>query len=119
MILLQNPSRIVAQDFDIDTRTGFVPPIVPISRLPNQWEPWERVLDNLQSNRLSLGDKKNLSTEDAARSEAWRARVREVLCHNIGLPLNIILMLLFWSCPFCLSRICRDRTCCFEEDIKC
>jgi indoleamine 2,3-dioxygenase len=80
MILLQNPSHIVAQDFDIDAKTGFVPSIAPISRLPAQWETWECLLDDLKTNRLQLGHKPNLSAEEITKSEEWRARVRQVCC---------------------------------------
>jgi indoleamine 2,3-dioxygenase len=78
MILLQNPSCIIAQDYDIDPQTGFVPSIVPVSRLPVQWEAWESVLDDLKANRLKLGNKPNLSAEDTAKSEVWRSCVCEV-----------------------------------------
>lgn len=77
MILL-NPPGIVAQDYDIDPQTGFLPPTVPISRLPTQWQAWEGVLDDLKANRLQLGDKADIPASEAAKSEIWRARVREV-----------------------------------------
>ena len=109
MILLQNPTHIVAQDFEIDTRSGFVPSNIPISRLPTQWEAWECALDNLKANRLQLGDKPNLSAEDTSRSEAWRARIREVHCPRIRPLLDIILMLSPISCQFYLSQRCRNR----------
>jgi indoleamine 2,3-dioxygenase len=95
ILLLNTESHIVAEDFDIDSKTGFVPSVVPISRLPIQWAAWECVLDELKGNRLQLGDKPNLSAEEIAKSEAWRARVREVRCHSNRPPLNIILMQLF------------------------
>ena len=85
MILTQNPSLIVAQDFDIDAKTGFLPSVAPISRLPTQWDAWERLLDDLQANRLQLGNKPNLSAEETAKSETWRARVREVSCHSLDI----------------------------------
>jgi indoleamine 2,3-dioxygenase len=80
MILLQYPTHILAQDFEIDARTGFIPPIIPISRLPSQWEAWECALDDLKANRLQLGSKSNLSVQDTSASEAWRFRIREVCC---------------------------------------
>jgi indoleamine 2,3-dioxygenase len=82
MILLQNSSVIVAQDYDIDPQTGFLPPTVPISRLPAQWQAWESVLDDLKANRLQLGDKADISASEAAKSEIWRTRVREVHSHQ-------------------------------------
>jgi indoleamine 2,3-dioxygenase len=84
MILLQCPTHTLAQDFEIDPRTGFIPPIIPISRLPSQWEAWECALDDLKATRLQLGSKSNLTVEDTSASEAWRARIREVCTSSDG-----------------------------------
>ena len=71
-------TTLAAHDFDVDTRTGFMPPQPPVSRLPDSWQPWEEVLDDAMLSRLQLGDKKDLPKEDEVRSAVWRARVREV-----------------------------------------
>ncbi len=71
-------TTLAAHDFDVDTRTGFMPPDPPVTRLPFEWESWEVALDNAVASRLQLGDKQNLSGEDQARSERWRAQIREV-----------------------------------------
>ena len=74
-------TTLAAHDFDVDTRTGFMPPNPPLARLPSQWEPWEQLLDDAQSYRLQLGNKINITDEEKARSESWRARVAQVrLC---------------------------------------
>ena len=71
-------TTLAAHDFDVDTRTGFMPPSPPLARLPSQWEPWEELLDDAQSYRLQLGQKINITDEEKARSESWRARVAQV-----------------------------------------
>ncbi|KAF8502755.1 Indoleamine 2,3-dioxygenase [Russula emetica] len=71
-------TTLAAHDFDVDTRTGFMPPNPPLARLPSQWEPWEQLLDEAQSYRLQLGKKINITDEEKARSESWRARVAQL-----------------------------------------
>ena len=71
-------TTLAAHDFDVDTRTGFMPPNPPLARLPSEWEPWEQLLDDAQSYRLQLGQRINITDEERARSESWRARVAQV-----------------------------------------
>jgi indoleamine 2,3-dioxygenase len=71
-------TTLAAHDFDVDTRTGFMPPNPPLARLPSQWEPWEQLLDDAQSYRLQLGKKINITDEEKSGSESWRARVAQV-----------------------------------------
>lgn len=71
-------STLAAHDFDVDTRTGFLPPQPPLSRLPVAWEPWETILDNAQERKLQLGDKLNLADDDISSSASWRAHVSQV-----------------------------------------
>lgn len=75
-------TTLAAHDFDVDTRTGFMPPQPPLARLTPEWEVWEVALDDAVSNRLQLGDKQDLSEEDQAQSERWRARIREASLPN-------------------------------------
>ena len=72
-------STVAAADFDVDARSGFMPPSAPISRLTGAQELWENLLD------AALGDGKGLklgeleqAPEDRAKSEQWRSRVRQV-----------------------------------------
>ena len=53
-------------------------PSEPLHRLPIQWEHWESSLDAAIHAQLQLGDKVNLTEEEAVRSEKWRATVRLV-----------------------------------------
>lgn len=71
-------TTLAAHDFDVDTRTGFMPPLVPLVRLPSGWEPWEILLDDAISGRLQLGDRVDLEESEKLKSERWRERVRGV-----------------------------------------
>ena len=71
-------TTLAAHDFDVDTRTGFMPPQPPISRLPQFWGQWEVILDDAISQCVQLGDKVSLSDCERRTSETWRHRVREV-----------------------------------------
>ncbi|KAH9957122.1 Indoleamine 2,3-dioxygenase [Russula dissimulans] len=68
-------TTLAAHDFDVDTRTGFMPPEPPLARLPLQWEPWEQLLDEAQSKRLQLGRKSDITDKEKTRSESWRTCV--------------------------------------------
>lgn len=71
-------STLAAHDFDVDTRTGFMPPQPPLTRLSERWEPWEELLDDAVSQGLQLADKVDLTDDDVVRSERWRNRIREL-----------------------------------------
>lgn len=71
-------STLAAHDFDVDTRTGFMPPQPPLTRLPRAWERWEAVLEDAIDSHLQLADKLDLTEKDEAESERWRNTVREV-----------------------------------------
>ncbi|KAH7884234.1 Indoleamine 2,3-dioxygenase [Phlebopus sp. FC_14] len=71
-------TTLAAHDFDVDTRTGFMPPDPPISRLPVDWEPWEVILEKAMSSNLQLAMKPDLTAEESARSSSWRADVRNL-----------------------------------------
>ena len=75
---LVDTSTVAAHDFDVDARTGFMPPQPPIDRLPEFWEPWERVLVDAVSQGLKLGETVDLAAEDKRASDQWRACVRAV-----------------------------------------
>ena len=73
-------TTLAAHDFDVDTRTGFMPPQPPLTRLPAAWEQWEALLDDATADnrRLQLAEKPDLSEAERMRSAEWRARVRAV-----------------------------------------
>ncbi len=71
-------TTLAAHDFDVDTRTGFLPPQAPLSRLPSAWGKWEVALDEAISSHLRLGDKIDLQPSEKDTSEGWREQVRKV-----------------------------------------
>jgi indoleamine 2,3-dioxygenase len=71
-------TTLAAHDFDVDPRTGFMPPQAPISRLPPAWESWECTLEDAIAYHLKLGDSPGLSEFEQAKSELWRSQVRNV-----------------------------------------
>ena len=72
-------TTLAAHDFDVDTRSGFMPPDPPVTRLPSQWEAWEAALDEAIDNKLQLGDRAGLSEEDRRNASSWQAHVRQVV----------------------------------------
>ncbi|KAG2154008.1 Indoleamine 2,3-dioxygenase [Suillus clintonianus] len=71
-------STLAAHDFDVDTRTGFMPPDPPLSRLPIQWELWETALDAAMQAKLQLAIKSGLTSDEKQSSESWRGHVRQL-----------------------------------------
>ncbi|THV06382.1 Indoleamine 2,3-dioxygenase [Dendrothele bispora CBS 962.96] len=64
-------------DYDVDSRTGFMAPQIPLCRLPEPWEHWEVLLESAINEKFQPGDQLGISEEDKLCSERWRARVRE------------------------------------------
>ncbi|KAG7092997.1 hypothetical protein E1B28_009296 [Marasmius oreades] len=61
--------------FDVDLQTGFMPPRVPLARLPATWRPWESLLESAIQQKLRPGDIIGLSPQDEARSARWRHQI--------------------------------------------
>jgi hypothetical protein len=68
-------STLAAHDFDVDARSGFMPPAPPVERLPSEWQEWEQILDDAMNANLRVGDSPDVTPDDAERSRAWRERV--------------------------------------------
>ena len=75
---LVDTTTVAAHDFDVDGRTGFMPPQPPLARLPLQWEEWEAALADAMTQGLRLGDTPGLAEEKRLESEQWREAVRNV-----------------------------------------
>jgi indoleamine 2,3-dioxygenase len=71
-------STLAAHDFDVDTRTGFMPPQAPLVRLPLSWDAWESALDAACARPLQLASKLGLTDAEAEQSAAWREEIRQV-----------------------------------------
>jgi indoleamine 2,3-dioxygenase len=69
-------ATVAAADYDVDVRTGFMPPRPPVARLDGDFEVWERTLDEaLGKVKLAAGE---VRSEEAAYAERWREIVRKV-----------------------------------------
>ncbi|KAG6811816.1 hypothetical protein H0H92_005675 [Tricholoma furcatifolium] len=71
-------STVSFADFDIHPLTGFVPFETPLSRLPAEWDVWERALEDATRLKLQLGASVGLTDTEKFKSEGWRIRVREL-----------------------------------------
>ncbi|KAH0832855.1 Indoleamine 2,3-dioxygenase [Lanmaoa asiatica] len=80
-------TTLAAHDFDVDTRTGFMPPDPPVSRLPTEWESWETILDQAVSTKLQLAVKSGLTEGEIAHSASWRESVRDNVSYFFPAPL--------------------------------
>jgi indoleamine 2,3-dioxygenase len=90
---IPDTTTLAAHDFDVDTRTGFMPPQPPLARLPAQWESWEAILDDAIQQKLKLGDTPQITEAELNKSELWRSRVRDVrrlLSFDVGSIINLI-----------------------------
>jgi indoleamine 2,3-dioxygenase len=76
-------TTLAAHDFDVDTRTGFMPPEPPLARLPAEWDAWEVCLADSIRLRLQLAGKPDITAEERQTSEAWRGTVRKVRRRSI------------------------------------
>ena len=78
---MPDTSTLAAADFDIDVRSGFLPPQAPVSRLEGiEEELWECALDRAMALPLRIGGGGE-GVSDIKRREArtWRRSVREML----------------------------------------
>ena len=75
---LTDTTTLAAHDFDVDNRTGFMPPEPPLARLPSEWETWEVILDSALTKRLKLHNGPTTTGDDRAESAAWRKNVYKV-----------------------------------------
>jgi indoleamine 2,3-dioxygenase len=75
---LTDTTTLAAHDFDVDNRTGFMPPQPPLARLPSEWETWEAVLDSALTKRLKLYSGPATTNDDHVESATWREEVYKV-----------------------------------------
>jgi indoleamine 2,3-dioxygenase len=71
------------KDFCVDPRTGFVPPQMPLQRLPSQWEIWEATLDAAMSQNLKAVEQAVLldagrKVVEEEKARVWRDLVEKV-----------------------------------------
>jgi len=71
-------STLAAHDFDVDVRSGFMPPEPPIDRLPTEWKQWDIILQDALRARLKIGEKPDITPDELERSQRWRDSVQNV-----------------------------------------
>ena len=73
-------TTLAAHDFDVDARTGFMPPDPPVARLPADWAPWEHALERAVGARLRVADSadSDISASDLERASQWHDFLRQV-----------------------------------------
>ncbi len=75
--LMPDTSTLAAADFDVDVRTGFLPPEPPLRRLEHtQYEVWEQMLDIAKSIPLRLDGAG--TSEERRQARRWRQQIRQV-----------------------------------------
>lgn len=75
---LTDTTTLAAHDFDVENRTGFMPPRPPLTRLPSEWETWEAILDAALMKRLKMYNDPTATEDGRAESAAWRKDVYKV-----------------------------------------
>lgn len=77
---MPDTSTLAAADFDIDVRSGFLPPEAPVSRLEGvEGEWWETALE--QAHRIGLkqgGGGPAITQTERRAARRWRRAIREV-----------------------------------------
>src|SRR5258706_2295557 len=72
-------TTLAAHDFDVDTRSGFMPPDPPVTRLPADWAPWEDALDYAIASRLRVADSPDpLNASELEKANQWHVLLRQV-----------------------------------------
>lgn len=67
-------TTLAGADYDVDVRSGFLPPAPPLARLPpGPWQVWEDAWDATDGLRAGQGEARNVKTKE------WRTAVREKL----------------------------------------
>ena len=71
-------SLVASERFGIDAETGFLPRTEPLRRLPEDFEVWERALQQAHAGLTYTGDDERLTEAGRIFSEQWRQSIREV-----------------------------------------
>lgn len=80
--LAVNTATTASADFDVDVRTGFMPPEPPVKRLPSQYDVWEQALwsargEGRVGQSLRLGESQR-EKYIGSKEEAWRTGIQEM-----------------------------------------
>lgn len=64
--------------YDLDSRTGFIPPEPPLLRLADGYERWELLLDDAKANFVNPGSSGLATATEMQYTSKWRNRVAAV-----------------------------------------
>jgi|HubBroStandDraft_3_1064219.scaffolds.fasta_scaffold01937_6 indoleamine 2,3-dioxygenase len=71
-------STVAAADYDVDVRSGFMPPTEPVARLDGDFGIWEDVLDAALGRVKLASDLADASEDEKSFVGRWRDQVRQV-----------------------------------------
>lgn len=83
-------TTLAAHDFDVDNRTGFMPPQPPPTALPAEWSAWEAVLSDAIQRGVQLAQKVGLTQTEAESSAEWRAAVQAVSVIMLSISYSLL-----------------------------
>ena len=90
-----NGNTIDPKPFCVDRQTGFVPPQMPLGRLPGRWEIWEAKLDAVKSLGLKAVEQTQLMDVrqkhiEEEKARGWRDTVEKVRVQASSIKVAII-----------------------------
>lgn len=71
-------TTLAAESWDVDGRSGFMPPEPPVARLPAEWDAWENILQVAIGARFTVGDTPDITPEETDRALQWREAVQNM-----------------------------------------
>lgn len=71
-------STVAAADYDVDVRSGFMPPAEPVARLSEEFSIWEELLDAAMGHIKLASDLVDAGDDEKRYVNSWRERVRQV-----------------------------------------
>ncbi|KAF8313592.1 Indoleamine 2,3-dioxygenase [Clavulina sp. PMI_390] len=71
-------STVAAADFDVDVRSGFMPPTEPVARLSGSFERWEDIMEAAEGRVKLAADLDSSSPQEQDYIRRWRAQVKEM-----------------------------------------
>src|SRR5260370_27581020 len=94
--------------YDLDARTGFIPPKPPLLRLFDGYERWELLLDDAKANFVNPGPSGLATATEKQYTANWRKRVTKV---SQGCPPKLLRFLSNTDCRACLSLLLLAHRC--------
>lgn len=73
-------TTLAAHDFDVDVRSGFMPPKPPLAMLPESWYLWEHLLHDGIDVQLPLNPNSNSVSQNVCLWHISVEKVRPTFC---------------------------------------